>query len=371
VTDFKLIFLLLPHTTTLSILRYLGDRHTVPYIFFYQQMMEGCDSTKIETVGDSPTDQLNDMFCCFNNIPYHIDRLLPEHQKSSKTDTSSIALTNNNINSTSGFSTPSIAESTLRLHGCLTFDSLSFPLRYSSPTLDDSTLHLHGCSTVDSFSFRFPFQRSSVEKVSCYEYYSHALACTATSIRECGLFTTSLDTLWYVYSYIYIQLSSNATTILLLLFFVLALLMPTTDLSPTPTSSIVSPSLHFSRNRSFTMTNYTSITQYSFSFAPHPTCGTFCAAMNNAYSEDFDPAVVATFFTDAARTQVVPDVIPIIRAAIIDTIMLSTTAPRPVVAPIVNIMALFGMFHRPPRKLLPLQMKQRQLSLVIHRITFL
>jgi len=238
VTDFKLIFLLLPHTTTLSILRYLGDRHTVPYIFFYQQMMEGCDSTKIETVGDSPTDQLNDMFCCFNNIPYHIDRLLPEHQKSSKTDTSSIALTNNNIDSTSEFSTPSIDDSTgLICYGKHEVDSLSFPFRYSSPTLDDSTgLICYGKDEVDFLSFRFLFQRSSVEMVSCYEYYSHALACTATSIRECGLFTTSLDTLWYVYSYIYSQLSSNATTIMFLLFFVAVLLMPTTDTPPTSTT---------------------------------------------------------------------------------------------------------------------------------------
>jgi len=152
----------------------------------------------------------------------------------SSTDASSIALTNNNIDSTSGFSTPSIDESTLRLHGCLTFDSLSVPLRYSSPT-DDSTLRLHGCSTIDS-SFRFPFQRSSVETVSSYEYYSHALACIATSSRECGLFTTSLDTLWYVYSYIYSQLSSNATTIMFLLFFVAVILMPTTDTPPTSTT---------------------------------------------------------------------------------------------------------------------------------------
>mmetsp|Transcript_42485 Transcript_42485/g.48271 ORF Transcript_42485/g.48271 Transcript_42485/m.48271 type:complete len:177 (-) Transcript_42485:332-862(-) len=171
-------------------------------------MMEGCDSTKIETVGDSPTDQLNDIFCCFINIPYN--RILPEHQKSSKTDTSSIALTNNDIYSKSEFPTPSI---------------------------DDSTgLICYGKHEVDFLSFRFLFQRSSVKMVSCYEYYSHALACIATSSRECGLFTTSLDTLWYVYSYIYSQLSSNATTIMFLLFFVAVLLMPTTDTPPTSTT---------------------------------------------------------------------------------------------------------------------------------------
>ena len=131
--------------------------------------------------------------------------------------------------------------------------------------------------------------------------------------------------------------------------------MPTTDISTTPTSSIVSPSPNLSRNRSFTMTDYTTITQYSFSFAHHPTCPTFSNAMNNAYSEDFDPAVVATFFTDTARTQVVPNVVAVIRAAIIDTVMLSTTATRPVVAPIVNIMALFGHFGTPTPQKLPLR----------------
>ena len=143
----------------------------------------------------------------------------------------------------------------------------------------------------------------------------------------------------------------NTTTTIfhLLLFFVVALLMPPTDL-PTISAPIISPSPHVSRTRSFTMTDYTTITQYSFLFASHPTCSSFSPAMNNAYSEDFDPAVVATFFTDAARTTVVPNVITVIRAAIIDIVLLSSTTNRTVVVPIINHMPLFGNCGIPPRK---------------------
>ena len=191
--------------------------------------MKGCDSTKIEAVGDSPTDQLNDAFCCLNNIPLKKERILLNRQDNSETDTSSIALTNYNIDCTSEFSTPTIEDSTLINDTLLKLDSLSFPFRYSTPTIADSTLPLKKNGGLVSLSFRFPFQRSSVETVSCFEYYSQTMACIATSFRECGLFTTALDKLWYVYSYIYIQFSSNATTIMLLLFFVLAILMRAVD----------------------------------------------------------------------------------------------------------------------------------------------
>ena len=125
--------------------------------------------------------------------------------------------------------------------------------------------------------------------------------------------------------------------------------MPTTAL-PTTSASIISPSPHISRTRSFTMTNFTSITQYSFEFSPHPTCRSFGTALNNSYAEDFEPAVVATFFTDAARTTVVPNVITVIRAAIIDIVLLSSTTNRTVVVPIINHMPLFGNCGIPPRK---------------------
>ena len=55
--------------------------------------MEGCDSVKIEAVGDSPMDQLNDAFCCLNNIPIKKGRILLNRQNNSQTDTPSIALT--------------------------------------------------------------------------------------------------------------------------------------------------------------------------------------------------------------------------------------------------------------------------------------
>ena len=99
--------------------------------------MKGCDSTKIETVGDSPTDQLNDALCCLNDIPEHKGSLSLNRHNNSPTDTSSIALTTYNIESISNFTTPTINDSTIPMNK-----------------------KLRG---VVSFSFPFQFQRSSVE----------------------------------------------------------------------------------------------------------------------------------------------------------------------------------------------------------------
>ena len=102
--------------------------------------MKGCDSTKIEAVGDSPTDQLNDAFCCLNNITKNghgpLVKISFNSRNNSETDTSSIALTTYNIECSSKFSTP---------------------------TIDDSTLPNNTLLGLDSLSFPFPFQRSSVE----------------------------------------------------------------------------------------------------------------------------------------------------------------------------------------------------------------
>ena len=218
------------------------------------------------------------------------------------------------------------------------------------------------CSTVESITPGFhqkgnnvpqlppptpisSLQRSSVETVSYFEYYSKATVCIATSFGECGLYTPALDKLWYFYSYIY----TNTILITLLFIVVVAMLMPTTAL-PTTSASIISPSPHLSRTRSFTMTNFTTITQYSFEFGPHPTCCTFGIALNNSYAEDFEHAVVATFFTDAAMTTVVFNVIPVIRAAIVDIVLFSSTVNRTVAVPIINHMPLFGHCGNPQQK---------------------
>ena len=74
------------------------------------------------------------------------------------------------------------------------------------------------------------------------------------------------------------------------------------------------------------MTDYISITDWSFKFADHPHCLPFRFALNNTYSEDFDNAVIVPIFTDANRTMVVTDAVPIIQAAIIDIILISSTA---------------------------------------------
>ena len=60
--------------------------------------------------------------------------------------------------------------------------------------------------------------------------------------------------------------------------------------------------------------------------------------------------VVATYFNDAARTTVVPNVVTVIQNAIIDTVLLSSPATRPTVAPIINQLPLFGKFGNPQRR---------------------
>ena len=89
------------------------------------------------------------------------------------------------------------------------------------------------------------------------------------------------------------------------------------------------------------MIDYTTINNYSFSFSDHPTCPAFSAALNDTYSEPFAATVAVALFTNATQTTVAPNILPVLQAAVIDTIMLSTTADRAVVASIINSMLLF------------------------------
>ena len=291
---------------------YLGEYFRRTPILMLSQQMRSCDSIKIEAVVPSATGQLNNESCrLLPSAPGYQSRQLGLNRRHlSPTDASSIAVTNYNIQRT---------------------------IHEVSPRQPTSPISL--------------LQRSTIETVSYYEYYSQTTACIATSFGECGIYTT-LDKLWYFYSYIYHCLSSKTMTIILtLLFIVVAILMPTSNL-PTKSTSIVSPSPHTSRTRPFTMTNYTTIPGYSFEFGTHPTCNTLANALNNSYAEDFDTPVVASFFTDASQTTVTPNIIFIIREAIIATVLLSSTADRTVVAPIINRMPLFGQFGNPTRKFL-------------------
>ena len=117
--------------------------------------------------------------------------------------------------------------------------------------------------------------------------------------------------------------------------------MPTTD-RPTLSSSIVSPSPHLSRKKSFTMATFTSITAIDFKFGDHPLCPLFSSSLNDTYSEPFEQGVIDSIFTDNTKTTVAPDVVPLLHAAIIDVIMISTTAAQTVVAPIINSVLLFA-----------------------------
>ena len=120
--------------------------------------------------------------------------------------------------------------------------------------------------------------------------------------------------------------------------------MPTTDQPTTTSSSIVSPSQYLSRTRSFAMTNYTSITDLASKFANHPHCPPFNVALNNTYTKDFDDAVIVPIFTNANRMLVATDVVPIIQAAIMDIILIVSTADKAVIAPIIKQILILGFW---------------------------
>ena len=183
---------------------------------------------------------------------------------------------------------------------------------------------------------------------SYFGNFSQSTACNATRFGECS--STLLDRLWYTYSYIYHRASSNTTTIItrILLSVGVVVLVTTTDQSTK--LSIVSPSPHLSQTRSFTMTDYTTITNYSFSFSDHPTCPAFSTTLNNTGSEPFVKNIAVSLFTNTAKTTVATDIIPVLHAAIIDTVMISFTADQTIVAPISNSMLLFAYGGNPSRK---------------------
>ena len=137
-------------------------------------------------------------------------------------------------------------------------------------------------------------------------------------------------------------------TLLLFVVFVIVILMTTTD-QPTK-SSIVIPSPHLSQTRSFTITNFTTFTADNFKFGNHPLYPMFSSALNNTYDEPFKTSVVDQLFIDANNNTVAADAIVTIWNAIIDTILISSTADQTVVAPIVNQMLIFSFGGNPIQK---------------------
>ena len=161
-----------------------------------------------------------------------------------------------------------------------------------------------------------------------------------------------LHKLWYNYTYIYHQASSNTATLITptLLFVVVVLLMTTTDRPTQSFSSIISPSPNLPQTRSFTMTDYTPIIDWSYVFAPHPHSETYHSGLNDLYSEPFDSAVVDALFTTAAKTIIAPNVIATVRAGVVDTVLLSSSADRTVVLPVINQMLLFMVCGIPGKR---------------------
>ena len=98
------------------------------------------------------------------------------------------------------------------------------------------------------------------------------------------------------------------------------------------------------------MTNYTTITDYSFKFCDHPFCPIFSNSLNNMYAEPFENTVTDQLFTNANKTTVVNDALVVIRSGIIDTIFILSTADRTIVSSSVNQMHLFAFDGNPHRK---------------------
>lgn len=124
--------------------------------------------------------------------------------------------------------------------------------------------------------------------------------------------------------------------------------MPNTDY-PTATSSIISPSPNLlSRSRSFSMSNFTKITEYLFHVLPHHHyCASLHSSLNDTYFEQFDDAVAASFFTDVNQTTVATDVITSTRNAIIASIEATSQADHNTIAPMVNSLVLFAQIRSP------------------------
>ena len=95
------------------------------------------------------------------------------------------------------------------------------------------------------------------------------------------------------------------------------------------------------------MENFTTITAYDFKFGGHPLCPMFSTTFNNTYAEPLETSVINQHFTNANKTTVAADVIVAIRTAIIDTILIPSTADRTVVTPIVNQMLICAYSGNP------------------------
>ena len=149
--------------------------------------------------------------------------------------------------------------------------------------------------TTTTLSPSLAISSSKISKTDTEKQLLH-LCNNLNNLSQCTQFlrfgnnSTLLDKLWYTYSYIYKVTAPTATIfykLILALLLLLLILMPTTSSSLHQLSSIVSPSPNpLSRTRSFTMANYTAITQLYFIFGPHhlPKYEFLDTALNNVYS---------------------------------------------------------------------------------------
>ena len=99
------------------------------------------------------------------------------------------------------------------------------------------------------------------------------------------------------------------------------------------------------------MSNFPTITEYSFKVGPHHLRTTFASILNNMYVEQFDNAITTSFFTDTAQTAVAEDIITKIRNGIIDAIEINSQTDLLNIAPIINSMFLYAICGKLTRRI--------------------
>ena len=179
-------------------------------------------------------------------------------------------------------------------------------------------------------------------------------------LGENGSKSTSRDTLWYIYSYIYdvVTKSKLIFSNMLFLFLILILFMPT-PITLNLLTGVVSPS-PISRTRRtilpVTMPDFSTVIDWLFAFAPHHIHENrnVHTSLNNAYQEPMDDDDVRSFFTDGTCTTIKEDIVDLVRSVIIHSIDQECTVDAAVVVPLIGDLPLSVLVGNPRRRM-PLQ----------------
>lgn len=112
---------------------------------------------------------------------------------------------------------------------------------------------------------------------------------------------------------------------------------------------------HITRTRSFTMSNYNTITKYLFQFSPHhsPNLKDVHTFLNNVYSKQLTSSASAALFTDTGHTTIDHDALKTIQTDIIGLIIAAGEADHPMVTTIIIKLPL-SVFYGKPEQRFPL-----------------